>query len=55
MIVVENLTMKFGDDIILQDVSFEVFRGNFRYCRRERLRKVNPLKKHDWTLQTHSG
>ncbi len=27
MIVVENLTMKFGDDIILQDVSFEVFQG----------------------------
>ena len=27
VIVVENLTMKFGDDIILQDVSFEVFQG----------------------------
>lgn len=27
VIVVENLTMGFGDDIILQDVSFEVFKG----------------------------
>jgi phospholipid/cholesterol/gamma-HCH transport system ATP-binding protein len=27
VIVVENLTMKFGDDVILQDVSFEVFQG----------------------------
>jgi phospholipid/cholesterol/gamma-HCH transport system ATP-binding protein len=27
VIVVENLTMRFGDDIILQDVSFKVFRG----------------------------
>jgi phospholipid/cholesterol/gamma-HCH transport system ATP-binding protein len=27
VIVVENLTMGFGDDIILKDVSFEVFKG----------------------------
>jgi phospholipid/cholesterol/gamma-HCH transport system ATP-binding protein len=27
VIVVENLTMGFGDDIILRDVSFEVFKG----------------------------
>jgi len=27
VIVVENLTMQFGDNVILQDVSFEVFKG----------------------------
>ena len=27
VIIVENLTMGFGDDIVLQDVSFDVFKG----------------------------